>query len=189
LCGHSSWFMKALTGSLKVNCLRTIALNFLIYVGQEASEKVLDIHDDNPEHFEIMLKYLYTYKYETPDGVSDFEKQFIIPIGLHTLADKYVVEGLGARAVEAFGYDKSKILDADECEQLVQAHYEYCAQVDSPMGQAITGYILVVLKSFMYTDMFAALVQRYPILGADIVFAEKRGLCLGKCTKVHKSTR
>jgi hypothetical protein len=57
------------------------------------------------------------------------------------------------------------------------------------MGQAIADYILVVLKSFMYTDTFAALVHRYPILGADIVFAEKRSLCLGKCTKAHKVTR
>jgi hypothetical protein len=35
--------------------------------GQEATEPVIEIHEDDPEHFEVMLKYLYTNKYESPE--------------------------------------------------------------------------------------------------------------------------
>ncbi|KAF2029217.1 hypothetical protein EK21DRAFT_26386, partial [Setomelanomma holmii] len=47
LCGRSEWFMKAFTGPFK-----------------EATENVIAVHNDNPKYFEIMLKYIYTNKYE-----------------------------------------------------------------------------------------------------------------------------
>jgi hypothetical protein len=62
---------------------------------QEATEPVIEIHEDDPEQFEVMLKYLYTNKYESPDGTTELARRFLILIGVHTLADKYDVERLG----------------------------------------------------------------------------------------------
>ncbi|KAL5119600.1 hypothetical protein ACEQ8H_002446 [Pleosporales sp. CAS-2024a] len=77
LCARSEWFLKALTGSF-----------------MEATEGVINIRDDDPVHFEIMLQFIYTNKYKAPVGGSDLEKMFLVPIGVHSLADKYDVEGL-----------------------------------------------------------------------------------------------
>jgi hypothetical protein len=131
--------------------------------------------------------YLYTHEYELPSDISDFEKQFLIPIGVHALADKYEVTGLAGHAAKAFGDSCAhwpcdcKALGAEQSRQMVEAHYQHCAQVDSLMGKAISDYIIRVTNSFMHSDVFVTLIHEYPVLGADIFLALKRNLCLGKC--------
>jgi hypothetical protein len=164
-------------------------------VHQEASDETIELHEDNPGHFRIMLEYIYThqYVYEAPSEATDLEKRFPIPIGLHTLADKYDVEGLAQQAVSLFSCScwncTCEPISDEECEQIVKAHYDHSVTVDSVMGKAIASYILEKMRPFMYDDKFDLLVYTYPFLGADIVFAEKRRVWLSECTRAHKETR
>jgi hypothetical protein len=162
---------------------------------QEASDEAIELHEDNPGHFKIMLEYIYTQEIEMPSEATDLEKRFLIPISLHTLADKYNVEGLAQQAVTLFscyscGWDCTcEPISDEECEQIVKAHYDHSVTVDSVMGKAIAGYILNNMRPFMYDDDFDLVVHTYPFLGADVVLAEKRRLWLGECTRAHKGTR
>ncbi|KAF2658688.1 hypothetical protein K491DRAFT_562333, partial [Lophiostoma macrostomum CBS 122681] len=42
LCFHSTWFLKELTGKYK-----------------ETTDNVIKVHNDDPVHFETMLKFFY----------------------------------------------------------------------------------------------------------------------------------
>jgi hypothetical protein len=138
--------------------------------------------------------YLYSHKYEVPSGASDFEKRILMPIALHALADKYEITGLAEHAVEAFNCScdhsytpcSCEALDEEESKQMVEAHYQHCVEVDSLMGKAISDYIVRTLKTFLHSDSLVTLIRLYPVLGADIVLAEKRESCLGVCTRKHR---
>ncbi|KAJ4370205.1 hypothetical protein N0V86_008941 [Didymella sp. IMI 355093] len=50
LCMESRFFHKAFTGNFK-----------------EASENVISLRDDVPDHFELLLRYMYTDHYDTEE--------------------------------------------------------------------------------------------------------------------------
>jgi hypothetical protein len=55
----------------------------------------MEIHDDDLDDFEFLLKYIYTYTYNT-NAIKelfkgDYTKRLLIPIGIYALADKYDV--------------------------------------------------------------------------------------------------
>ncbi|KAF1849528.1 uncharacterized protein K460DRAFT_429052 [Cucurbitaria berberidis CBS 394.84] len=169
LCGHSGWFMKALTGPF-----------------MEASDPTIEIHDDNPEDFEAMLRYLYTMHYEPDEDILYVDRGFFTPSGLYILADKYNVDGLAMRALETFGYDDDVLLSDEHCEKVIEAYYSVCMIVNSAMGKAIAGYLLRHSMAFMKGYAFGKIICKYPVVGADILLAEKRMECLGKCNRPHK---
>ncbi|KAF1359837.1 hypothetical protein EJ07DRAFT_42167, partial [Lizonia empirigonia] len=47
LCMESRYFLKAFTGNFK-----------------EATDNVITLYDDDPDQFEFLLKYIYTYQYD-----------------------------------------------------------------------------------------------------------------------------
>ncbi|KAH7067999.1 BTB/POZ protein, partial [Paraphoma chrysanthemicola] len=47
LCKESEYFLKAFTGNFK-----------------EATESTMELHDDDPELFELALKFIYTEHYD-----------------------------------------------------------------------------------------------------------------------------
>jgi hypothetical protein len=150
------------------------------------------MHEDDPEHFEVMLKYLYTNRYESPEGTTELARRFLIPIGVHTLADKYDIEGLGMLAVNNFGLNNNNDLsdyelDEEELKAVIEAHYSVCAAVDSALGNCIAEFVLRYYGEFMQRASFQALVAKYPVIAVDILLRSQQ-LCLliGKCTRRHK---
>jgi len=163
---------------------------------QEASESVIEMKDDDPDHFEIMLKFLYTNEYELSVEEMDapqLVENFIHPVGVHLLADKYEIDGLCIAAANAFGCPDSwehsdccfKI-DTDGLNQVVGVHYGACALVGSDMGGRIVNYMFRHCKMNDMAMQIGHLVHSFPAFGADIVIAELRLRCLGQCAKKHK---
>jgi len=163
---------------------------------QETSESVIEMHDDNPDHFEIMLKYLYTKHYQISEKsrlAPQLVENFIHPIGVHLLADKYEVEGLCSAAVDAFGclshWDPEKCafkLDVAGLNEMVGVHYGACEIVGSGMGNCIVDFLFQHRKFHTMASDIKRLVHRFPAFGADIVMEEIRLGCLGSCTKKHR---
>jgi hypothetical protein len=91
---HSRFFEKACSGMFK-----------------ETQERKIDLKEDDPNMVELMIKFFYTFDYDTPDqsGTSTHDipnDTEISPLGLHarlyTLADKYEVLALKSIALARF---------------------------------------------------------------------------------------
>jgi hypothetical protein len=89
--------------------------NQILPLLQEATASEMELHDDDPDHFEIALKFMYTLEYDaaaidTKVGAAQNLKKMII-IGLYTVADKYDVHRLIVPAGNQF--NKIFIVEAD----------------------------------------------------------------------------
>lgn len=72
-----------------------ILVSWILTRFQEAKEGVLQLHDDDPDALESMLRYIYTSKYpEVPSN--EWEKH----LGLAVIADKYCLQLLKESALE-----------------------------------------------------------------------------------------
>ncbi|KAF2821943.1 hypothetical protein CC86DRAFT_410338 [Ophiobolus disseminans] len=87
-CFQSVYFMRAFTGSFN-----------------EASEATMELHDDDPDHFECVLKFMVTLQYDPNVMKSTAAKdqkhevvQYIL--GVYRVADKYDVGRLLTPAAE-----------------------------------------------------------------------------------------
>ncbi|KAH6881990.1 hypothetical protein BKA58DRAFT_11610 [Alternaria rosae] len=64
----------------------------------------MELHEDDPEHFEFLLKFIYTGAYNKQEitklAADDRSKRVLIPIGVHAVADKYNVAKLYEPAAE-----------------------------------------------------------------------------------------
>ncbi|KAH6625362.1 hypothetical protein C7974DRAFT_376891 [Boeremia exigua] len=77
LCMESQYFMNAFKGGFK-----------------EASDSVIELHDDDPYYFEIVLKSIYSPGYHATvyDRTLDSPKEKVLAqIGTYIIADKYLV--------------------------------------------------------------------------------------------------
>ncbi|CAN9203102.1 unnamed protein product [Alternaria sp. RS040] len=171
LCAHSKWFLKAFTGKFK-----------------EASEQTIEVLDDDPKKFELMLKFVYTMDLPTPSRSSSchiealVEHNIMVPIGVHILADKYEITPLlhytcdqVARAMRIHG----KSLEADHIAAIVAAYYDSCSRAQSTMGitiaQGIDKHVgSWISRSQMHPDTsFDSMVKKYGFFAADLVLALK----------------
>ncbi|KAF2686968.1 POZ domain-containing protein [Lentithecium fluviatile CBS 122367] len=160
LCAHSEYFMRMFSGSF-----------------QEATDRVIELQDDNPIHFEVMLKYMYTLKYEVPsmnelEKDAQFHQTYLLPIGVYALADKYGVSELGTIATDRFPLEGSLI--PTEGRRIVEAHYSKCVQADSVMGRVIARKLLRSCRTLITGSAFDDLVKRFPNLAADILLVCSR---------------
>ncbi|KAF3009945.1 hypothetical protein E8E13_011118 [Curvularia kusanoi] len=102
LSSDSRYFHKAFTGNFR-----------------EATEAEMTIHDDDPDHFEFFLKFIYTHAYDTAKitelANGDPIQRVTIPCEILALADKYnmpLLIGPIANDIEKLLADKtSKTLD------------------------------------------------------------------------------
>ncbi|KAF2867727.1 BTB/POZ protein, partial [Massariosphaeria phaeospora] len=87
LCRESGFFMRAFTGSFK-----------------EASDAETELHDDEADYFEFLLKFIYTEKYDK-DALAKMADRFkiekvLVAIDINTIASKYDVRRLYEPAAE-----------------------------------------------------------------------------------------
>ena len=143
---------------------------------QEANEGVIILQDDDPVHFEVMLRYIYTLRFEVPSKESwkadhHFQSQYLLPIGVFALADKYEVDELRRVAAAEFPvpiYGSVRLVNK-QAESLVEAHYSYCVRGDCLMGQAIARNLLSGAKEWIRSPQFKDILKRYPSLGGDVL--------------------
>ncbi|KAJ4351245.1 uncharacterized protein N0V89_006584 [Didymosphaeria variabile] len=152
LCAHSSFFLKLFSENP---------------VKQE-NGNVIELHDDDPLHFQRMLKFLYTSVLETHTQTNALHL-YTNPIAMYALAVKYGVEQLKVRAVAKFPSDWFLYQNVDWHAEVAEAHYSRCNEVGDQMGIAIARTFLRGAKKFVKSPKFQETIKKYPVLAADVL--------------------
>jgi hypothetical protein len=140
----------------------------------------MTLHDDDAEHFEFFLKFMYTHHYDK-DAIAklaaeDKNRRVSIPSEIHAVADKYDMPLL----LEPIAKDVEELLAGEvPCtlhllQSLIPAYYKAVSNVGSPLGKILVSKIQTKYDSFFSTDQFASLVKGYPIFGADVAFFQSK---------------
>lgn len=147
----------------------------------------MEIHDDDPDQFEFLLKYLYTFDY---DGAAidklagqDSTKRMLFPIGLRALADKYdiscISDDIFVDLHEQMGLHDP--VDDNSLQTLLSAHYNIATAAGGDMGEELTSYVLKAGRSFTGTAEYKKMVVSNPIFGADMALALERHSVVSYC--------
>lgn len=140
---------------------------------KEATDKVIELHDDNATNFQIMLKYIYTGKYAIPQKKlgpeGSFHSFFIEPIGVYRVAHKYECKELKEIAALRLSDGPKVAPGPDQAMRIVGCHYEDCAEPDCAMGCAIAAYFLKLNLEFKGTGLFLDAVKKHPEFARDVV--------------------
>ncbi|KAI4938792.1 uncharacterized protein J4E92_000073 [Alternaria infectoria] len=180
LCLESDYFLNAFTGNFK-----------------EASEGIMELHEDDPEHFEFLLKFMYTGAYNKHEiaklAGDDKIKRVLVPVGVHAIADKYDVAKLYEPAAEDV---KAVLVEAAQDREMlitaIRAHYGTEVNVDGAMGRLITSVVLENHQDLLRTKDFEQLLLAHPTFAADVALNLQRnalsaltaGWCIG-CRANH----
>ncbi|RYN34218.1 hypothetical protein AA0119_g8784 [Alternaria tenuissima] len=169
LCLESGYFLNAFTGGFR-----------------EASESTIELHEDNPEYFEFLLKFIYTGMYDKDEiarlAGSDDSKRILIPIGIYAVADKYDVTQIYEPAAEDV---KAILMNAikdrkDILTTCIKAHYGTEVKADGSMGHLITAVIFEQYNNLLNTENIEKLLLAYPIFAADVALHSQRAKILGE---------
>ncbi|KAF2123057.1 BTB/POZ protein [Lophiotrema nucula] len=154
LCKGSDFFSKAFSGNFK-----------------EATDRVIELHDDILEHFEILLKHLYGISYVPSDNIyGEYREECCITaIRLYTVADKYGVKDLVDIALRYVQDNDFTFIDT-ECSKTIGAHYDTCGLPGCAMGLAVADKMITVSEEQLArTPECAELIRKYPTFAADMV--------------------
>ncbi|KAL1799399.1 hypothetical protein ACET3X_003436 [Alternaria dauci] len=167
LCLESGYFFNAFTGGFR-----------------EASEGTMELHEDNPEHFECLLKFIYSGTYDKDEiaglAGSDKIKRVLIPIGIYTVADKYDVSNFyGPAADDVKDVLTKAFRNQDMITAAIEAHYSTEVQADGLMGRLITTLVFNQYKDLLETEKFEQLLIAHPAFATDVILYSKRCKILG----------
>jgi len=188
LCLASKYFLNAFTGNFKVSQQslerRSVESSSDL---QEASEGIMELHEDDPEHFEFLLKFIYTGAYNKHDiaklAGSGSNKRILVPIGMHAIADKYDVAKLYEPAAEDV---KAVLMEASKGQDIlitaIRAHYSTEVNVDGAMGRLITSVVFEKHQDFVRTKDFEQLLLAHPTFAADVALNSQRNNALSALT-------
>lgn len=173
LCNHSGWFMRALTGNFK-----------------ESSEKIIEVHDDNPESFEAMMYFFYHVDFDKHSDLFDktsnpkaIIEELTDIVDCHSLADKYEARPFMDALLERFKQMNapfSGILTGDNIQMLVDAHYPYCTAPMCSMSEALVSFMLRKNSVEIFgSKKVQELILQHGNFGADLLVM---GMRTGKLT-------
>jgi hypothetical protein len=153
---------------------------------QQTSEQTIEVLDDDPKNFKLMLKFIYTMELPSPScpdwwGIEAIVEQNIkVPIGVHILADKYEITPLLHRTcdqVEVAMRTHGGSLRANLIAEIVAAYYGACSHAQSTMGITIAQGTdkhagSWIPRSQMHANTtFDSTVKKYGFFAADLVLA------------------
>jgi hypothetical protein len=134
----------------------------------------MEIHDDDPDHFEFILKHIYTQKFDAAAidtlAAEDRVRRVTIPVGIYLVADKY---NMPSSLLHEIVSDTSKVLlrsrhTLDVLLSLVPLCYGIISKVDHPFGKLLVKEILRKSRDVTTSDDFKNMVKAHPIFGADM---------------------
>jgi hypothetical protein len=140
----------------------------------------MELHDDEPDQFELALKFIYTLNYDTSTintmASSNKTKRILIALGIYQIADKYDIIRLYAPASDDVFAMLRCTLDKNYeiLREVIRTHYETCSSADTSMGKAITSVMLEDRRDFMREKDFEAIMQSYPMFAAGMAYIYKR---------------
>jgi hypothetical protein len=170
--------------------LNTLPSWLLWLFDQEAKSGVIELHDDDPIYFEILLRYLYEHKWNTTiaDQKSHgrhkdtFPAKALTPIGVYALADKYGVEELMACAVDRLAHPVTPACDywfagrvayLEQSRNVLEAHYSHCVKSNCPMGRRLCQIVIKYGERSAKDKVIEDLAVKSPALAADMYFAAR----------------
>ncbi|KAJ4409260.1 hypothetical protein N0V91_002616 [Didymella pomorum] len=120
----------------------------------------MDIHDDDPAHFETLLKYMHTLEYDK-DTIAvlangDLIQELLVLANLCAIADKYDVSII----LESIAQDvRLKLLalekkDGKHLNKIVSSHYENTVETGGTLVSVIAAYVIESYTRFMADAKF-----------------------------------
>jgi len=170
-----------------MNLLTAMRFHGLTLSLQEASASTIEVHDDDPETFQVMMEFFYSNSMDPKFNIKDKDCRLyancipnvLLPlIRLHALADKYdakVLQEATSNSAKEITKSYPYEFTAKDAELLIKAHYPFCTSVMGDMGQVITDFILRKKPVLIGTEAFDNFVQMYANFGADLYFSCKKG--------------
>jgi hypothetical protein len=158
----------------------------------------MELHDDDPDHFEFVLKFIYTPEYsvqeieaKTKIGNDAKKRQALFIVGAYIVADKYDIRRLLPPAANDLNRILTAKADTTILESIIEKHYSVCSIPGAPVGKAIAPTIISTFHEYVKTDRFATLLKKYPVFAADVagyyheegMFDVRRASC-GGCGKM-----
>jgi hypothetical protein len=131
----------------------------------------MELHEDDPDHFEFVLKFIYSEQYGSTAVKTTADKgvdTLRSVVGVYRVADKYDVVKLLGPSVEHFQQVMSSIQDETMLVSAVEAFYDFCPVPGHPAGKALASTIIRSRRPFVKTDKFAALLEKFPVFASDI---------------------
>jgi hypothetical protein len=135
----------------------------------------MEIHDDDPDNFEFVLRFIYTGDYDK-DAIEkmsngDKAKRMSILLGIYAIADKYGIERLYAPAVD----DVLTTLNSIPVHEIhdillvvIHTHYETILDANTPIGKMLASFILDKGRDIMSSDDFRTSMETFPVFAADV---------------------
>jgi len=146
---------------------------------QEAGETTIDVYNDNPNHFDLMLRYLYEgefYDLIAADFPKDYTSRILVSIGIEVLADKHDIPKLllaSTNKVEEDLNPEETGADFSTLESAIHECHGPSRNVGSEMGQAVARCFVADFWGYIWDAKFDELGSKYSALGADMIVATK----------------
>ena len=135
----------------------------------------MKIHDDDPDHFEFILKHIYTQKFDAAAidtlAAGDCVRRITIPLEIYLVADKYNMPSWFIRKIVA---DTENYLCDRKCYtfnvllSLVPLCYGMISKSDHPFGNMLVKEILRRNRSVILSEHFRNMVKAHPVFGVDV---------------------
>jgi hypothetical protein len=133
----------------------------------------MELQDDNPEHFEFALRFMYTPEYDHATAeklapATDEIKCAAFALGIHTIADKYDINRLISPAVADLRQILLKTTSNQALKSVIKKHYDSCTRTGTPMGKLIVSTVLRKHLVFRQSETFTELLRCNPLLAVDV---------------------
>jgi hypothetical protein len=131
------------------------------------------LHDDDPENFELALRFMYTHEYDQTTAeklapVTDDIKRAAFALGIHIIADKYDINRLISPAVEDLRQILLESTSNQVLKSVIEKHYNSCTRTGTLMGDLIVSMVLKKYLLFRQSETFTELLGCTPLFATDV---------------------
>jgi hypothetical protein len=141
----------------------------------------MELHDDDPDHFEFVLKFIYTLNVnandvkfrtndtrKTKDVVKEGLRQVQFILGVYIVTDKDNIEPLLPHIANHLKDFLAARPLTQYLEPIIEKYYGVYSAPNSAAGQAIASSVIHIFSGYAKSSEFANLPRKYPIFAADI---------------------
>lgn len=144
---------------------------------QEATDSEMVLWDDDPDHFEFALKFMYTLEYDIDDIKDNKLARFALAKGVSMVADKYKIKRLVQSAAEDIKCILTHDLNSTTLSSIISHHYTMPTACDEEISHIVASHILQKHHTFVRCDEFARVCTAHPVFASDLMALMRRVKC------------